>query len=230
MCGRYSAELKEANLEKNFGALKSKVSLSPRYNIAPSQDAPVIIEDKGRRLELFRWGLIPSWAKDPAIGCKMINARCESLVEKPSFKRPLRKSRCLVVADGFYEWRERPGAKKTPYRVALESREPFAMAGLWDVWKKPDGTTLRSFTIVTTEANEALREIHDRMPVILPRDAQDVWLDPASGLQRLLPLLKPFADATIEFYEVSALVNKPENEGPMLIEPAPVMAEQQELF
>lgn len=230
MCGRYSAELKEANLVKNFGALKSKVELSPRYNIAPSQNAPVIIDDHGRQLEFFRWGLIPSWAKDPAIGYKMINARCETLLEKPSFKRPLQKSRCLVVADGFYEWKKGPGAKKTPYRIVLRSREPFAMAGLWDIWKQPDGTPLRSFTIVTTEASSDLRDIHERMPVILPRGAQDVWLDPESDFKRLLPLLQPIPAEQLEFYEVSPLVNKPENEGPKLIEPQPRLAEQEELF
>lgn len=230
MCGRYSAELKAANLKKGFGVAKTHVGLNARYNIAPSQDAPVVIEDKGRLLELYRWGLVPAWAKDPAIGYKMINARAETIGEKPSFKRPFEKNRCLVLADGFFEWRRDPGGKKTPHRVVLKSREPFAMAGLWDTWKKPDGSPLRSFTIITTEASEKLRTLHERMPVILSSEGQDIWLDPKSEPAKLQSLLKPFSGEQLEFFEVSPLVNKPENDRPEILEPVARLMEQEELF
>ncbi len=217
MCGRYSQAQKVKDIADRFGLKQAPDILKPRYNIAPSQDAPVIIEQDGRRLELFRWGLIPSWAKEAAIGLKMINARAETVNEKPSYKRPFQKNRCLVVADGFYEWKKTP-AGKVPTRILLKSKEPFAMAGLWDVWKDPAGKQVRSFTIVTTAAAESLKEIHDRMPVILTKDAEGVWLDPKSDPQQLLPLLIPYDNDALTTHEVSPLVNSPANDAPRLIE------------
>ena len=162
VCGRYTyfpGEFSDLRLTWNVDQIPE---LKPRYNIAPSQEAPVIIQTEGKRsVELFQWGLIPTWAKDPAIGNKMINARAETLAEKPSFKRLLGKRRCLVLADGFYEWRKE-GKRKVPMRFKLKSNEPFTFAGLWDAWKQPDGNLLRTYTIVTTEPNDVLKPIHNR--------------------------------------------------------------------
>src|SRR5579859_6385875 len=150
MCGRYTQTASIKTLRERFGLKAAEqLELVPRYNIAPTQEAAVIVEDGGRALRMFRWGLIPSWAKDAAIGHKMINARAETAAEKPSFRKPFRSRRCLVVADGFYEWRAAAGGK-VPTRVVLPSREPFAMAGLWDSWKSPEGKEVRTFTILTT--------------------------------------------------------------------------------
>ena len=176
MCGRYTyfpGEFSDLRLTWNVDEV---FDLKPRYNIAPTQEAPVIVQADGKRtLELFRWGLIPWWAKDPAIGNRMINARAETLAEKPAFKNLLGKRRCLVLADGFYEWRKE-GKSKVPMRFKLKSGEPFAFAGLWDSWKQPDGNLLRTYTIVTTEPNDVLRPIHNRMPAMLSNDDAQKWL------------------------------------------------------
>jgi putative SOS response-associated peptidase YedK len=215
MCGRYTQTADIATLQRRFGFADSLIALKPRYNIAPSQDAPVVVAEKGARaLRLYRWGLVPSWAKDPAIGHKMINARAETAAVKPSFKRPLERSRCLVAADGFYEWRKEAGIVKTPMRIVLKSREPFAMAGLWDAWKSPEGKTVETFAILTTEANALMRPIHDRMPVILRKEDEALWLDPAARAQDVAALLAPIADNALEAYEVSRLVNSPANDTP----------------
>jgi putative SOS response-associated peptidase YedK len=174
--------------------------------------------DRKRTLELFRWGLIPWWAKDPAIGNQMINARAETLAEKPSFKWLLARRRCLVLADGFYEWRKE-GKGKVPMRFILKSGESFTFAGLWDSWKQPDGSLLRTYTIVTTEPNDVLRLIHNRMPVMLSNDDAQKWLTVDDEIARALTLLKPFpADAT-EGYDVSTLVNNPRNDFEECIRP-----------
>ena len=169
---------------------------------------------------MFRWGLIPPWATDPAIGHKMINARAETLSQKPSFRGPFEKSRCLVLADGFYEWARNPrGRGKTPMRIVLKSREPFAFAGLWDRWQDPKGGDIGSFTIITTEANNALRPIHDRMPVILKPDHEDPWLDFDTPIARLKEMLVPYPNDQVEAYPVSKLLNSPSNDTPVCIEP-----------
>ena len=176
MCGRYTyfpgefSDLRVAwNVDEIFG-------LTLRYNIAPTQEAPVIVQAEGKRIiELFRWGLIPWWANDPAVGNEMINARAETLTEKPAFRGLLGNRRCLVLADGFYEWRKE-GKSKVPMRFKLKSGEPFAFAGLWDSWKQPDGSSLRTYTIVTTESNDVVRPIHNRMPAMLSGDDALKWL------------------------------------------------------
>ena len=214
MCGRYTyfprefSDLRVAwNVDEIFG-------LEPRYNIAPTQEAPVIVQaDSKRKIELFRWGLIPWWAKDPAIGNEMINARAETLAEKPAFRGLLGNRRCLVLADGFYEWRTE-GKEKVPMRFKLKSGEPFAFAGLWDSWKQPDGSSLRTYTIVTTEPNDVLRPIHNRMPAMLSNDDAQKWLAVDDEIAHALTLLKPFPADAMEGYDVSTLVNDPRNDMP----------------
>lgn len=210
MCGRYSQSKDPAKLASRFGADSGGAAIRPHANIAPGQEAPVVIVEEapgrgGRRvLRLLRWGLIPSWAKDPAIGHRLFNARGETLAQKPSFRTPFFRRRCLVPADAFYEWRKNPlGRGKTPYRIALKSGEPFAMAGLWDRWVGPEGRAVSTFAIITTEANEALRPVHDRMPVILDPPEEETWLNPDSEFKGLMDLLNPYPGELMKAHEVS---------------------------
>jgi putative SOS response-associated peptidase YedK len=226
MCGRYTQTASVKELRERFGvADDAPLELKPRYNIAPTQEAPVIVDDDGRKLALYRWGLIPSWAKDPALGHKLINARAETVAEKPSFRKPFQARRCLVPADGFYEWRRIIGGGKVPTRIVLPARETFAMAGLWDSWKGPDGKEVRTFAILTTEANAAMRPVHDRMPVILTRQGESAWLSLQTPAPVVEALLKPWS-GELETYAVSPLVNSPRNDAPELIEPARKDAER----
>ena len=222
MCGRYSQTTDLENFVAKLNISGSKVSkLIPRYNIAPSQEAAVIIQEKDEQpsIEMLKWGLVPSWAKDPAIGNRMINARAETLTTKPSFRSPLRKQRCLIPASGFYEWNKQ-GRAKTPYYIRLKSGQPFAFAGLWSHWHAPDGSELRSFTIITTDANDLIRSIHARMPVILREDTEKLWLDPAQDISKdCISLLVPYPSDKLEAYPVSTLVNAPANDRPECIEP-----------
>ncbi len=190
-------------------------NLSPRYNIAPSQQAPVVRADAagGRTLGLLRWGLIPSWAKEAKIGYRMINARAETVAEKPAFRSAFRHRRCLVPADGFYEWRKQ-GTVKQPTRITRADGAPFAFAGLWERWRAPDGALIDSFTIITTAANELLRPIHERMPVILDPADFGPWLE-AGGVERLVP----YTDAKLEAVPVSTRVNSPKHDDPACIAP-----------
>jgi putative SOS response-associated peptidase YedK len=190
----------------------------PRFNIAPTQSVIVVSDDGQRRLVQMRWGLIPSWAKDPSIGDRMINARAETLAEKPTFRAALKRRRCIIPADGFYEW-QKLGKVKQPVRIVLKSREPFGFAGLWEQWISPNGEGIFSCTIVTTAANELLKAVHDRMPVILTRDAEAAWLDPKTqDPEKLLPLLKQYPPEQMEFYPVSRDVNSPAVDKPSIIE------------
>ncbi|RME47353.1 MAG: SOS response-associated peptidase, partial [Caldilineae bacterium] len=174
-----------------------------------------------RRLDTFRWGLIPAWAKDPAIGSRMINARAETVAQKPSFKRPLRRQRCLVLADGFYEWQKTPQGK-IPVYIHLEAHRPFAFAGLWDRWVSAEGEALYTCTILTTRPNDLLAPIHNRMPVILTPEAVEAWLSPVEQApQSLLPLLRPYPAEAMTCYPVSRLVNSPANDLPDCIRPLP---------
>ena len=211
MCGRYTLTCTPEVLAEAF-RLEATPDLQPRYNVVPSQEVACVragLPSRKREAVTLRWGLIPSWAGDPAMGMKLINARAETVAEKPSFRKPFRERRCLVLADGYYEW-QREGSRKQPYHIRLNSERPFAFAGLWDRWTGADGKTIESCAILTTTPNERLASIHDRMPVILPPVAYEPWLDP--GLQdarHLVPFLTSYpADAMIAV-PVSRLVNDP---------------------
>lgn len=221
MCGRYTLTITGSMLADWFGIAEGELDLVPRYNIAPTQEVLTVISDGQRNhARPMRWGLIPSWAKDISIGSRMINARAETLAEKPSFRTALRKRRCLVPADGFYEWQQ-TGGRKRPMRIVLRSREPFAFAGLWDTWRSPEGEAITSCTIVTTSANSLMEPIHSRMPVILPRENEAAWLAPDNeDVQALCGLLLPYPSERLEAYEVSGLVNSPRNETSQCIAPA----------
>lgn len=231
MCGRYTLVSPLDDLLDVFGVPEVHFDYRPRYNIAPSQEAPVLAQDHdGRRIGLLRWGLIPSWADDPAIGNRMINARSETASEKPSFRAAFGRRRCLVLADGFYEW-SRPGlagdhegeeGKKVPYWIHSPTRKPFGMAGLWERWSPPEGDPVFTFTILTTEANDDLRPIHHRMPVILPPDAHGDWLSLDTPTSHLQELMAPMSLGALDARQVSTLVNSPRNDVPECIEPAPV--------
>jgi putative SOS response-associated peptidase YedK len=213
MCGRFTQRKPASDVAKAF-ELVDVPELFPRYNIAPTQDVPIVRlgDDERRHLSLVRWGLIPFWAKDAKIGSSMINARSDTVAEKPAFKKSFLTRRCLIVADGFYEWRQTGGPKKQPFYIKLKSDQPFAFAGLWDRWKH-GATPIESCTIITTEPNELMATLHDRMPVILPPDSYALWLDPAvQEPERLQPLLCPFPSNEMTAYPVSTVVNNPRNE------------------
>ncbi|WP_044748447.1 SOS response-associated peptidase [Bacillus alveayuensis] len=219
MCGRFTLSADEQKILTRFQTVKtSEIAYKQRYNIAPSQNVLAIVNDgQTNRLSQFRWGFIPYWAKDMKIGHKMINARAETLAEKPAFKHAFRKQRCIIPADGFYEWKKTANGKQ-PMRIKLKSNEVFGFAGLWSRWKAPDGQIVHSCTIITTEPNELMQDIHNRMPVILRKEDEKVWLDQSIEDTYLLQdLLKPYPADKMEAYEVSTLVNSPRNEGPDLI-------------
>jgi putative SOS response-associated peptidase YedK len=219
MCGRYTLKTPVEELTEEFGFGASSVELPPNYNVAPTQQVAAVLEEGGeRRLEMLRWGLIPSWADDPGIGARMINARSETAPEKPSFRRAFRERRCLIPADGFYEWRRTNGAKQ-PYYIRMREERPFAFAGLWESWKDGSGPEIRSCTILTTKPNALTAEIHDRMPVILPPGSYDAWLDPEAERDELYGLLAPYPEDEMEAYPVSRFVNSPQNNDPRCIEP-----------
>ena len=226
MCGRFTLASDPNLLYGIFDNPQLPMEFTPRYNITPTQDVAVIAntEDKGDRnkVELFHWGLIPSWAKDPKIGSRMINARSETLSEKPSFRSAYKRRRCLILADGYYEWKTVPGEKnKQPIYIRLKSQNPFAFAGLWEEWQanymdKP----LQSCTIITCPPNPYLEDIHHRMPVILPKDTYAQWLAPdEKSSETLQPMLVPFSDEEMEAYPVSRFVNRPANDSPECIAP-----------
>lgn len=221
MCGRYSETAYKKELMLRFKCQITEGDFSARYNIAPMSQAPVVVIHDSRNLKSMQWGLVPHWAKESSIGNKMINARAETLAQKPSFKKSFERRRCLIPADGFYEWQKVDGSKtKVPMRIVLKSREPFAFAGLWDTWQKPDGRELQSFTIITTGPNELMRPIHNRMPVILHEKAEDTWLDSDfKDTSKLSELLVPYPMEEMETYEVSPLVNSPRNDMPECIAP-----------
>ena len=219
MCGRFIIKSDHDQIQLAFNIDQVEAQVQPSYNIAPTQSIVTVAQHDGQNvLENMRWGLIPVWAKDMSIGSKMINARVESVAEKASFKRPLKSRRCLIVADGFYEW-QKEGAKKIPMFIHLKSQKPFAFAGLYDVWKSPDGDWITSCAIITTRPNELMESIHNRMPVILPKTAYKSWLDAANqDLDELVALLQPYPADKMLAYPVSPLVNSPRNNSPECIQ------------
>ena len=222
MCGRFALTVDPADLQEAFPEFTIPAQAAPRYNIAPTQPILVLPNDGMDKADFFVWGLIPSWAKDPAIGSRMINARAETLAEKPAFRSAYKYHRCLVFADAFFEWQAQPGSKsKLPHLIRLKSGKPFAFAGLWEHWQAPDGSEVRSATIVTTEPNKLMATIHNRMPVILPRDVYAQWLDPAPQQPAALQgLLVPYPESEMEAIPISTLVNSPANDRPEVILPA----------
>jgi putative SOS response-associated peptidase YedK len=219
MCGRY-AFFSPAEAVKRTFALDLLPELKPRYNIAPTQSVAAlrVVEEGKRSLAMLHWGLVPHWAKERAIGNRMINARSETLAEKPAYRDAFRRRRCLVLADGWYEWQAAPGGKQ-PWFVRLREPGPIAFAGLWEKWKDPAGELLESCTIVTCDASESIRKIHDRMPVVLPEESWDRWMDTAfSDTEALSRILGPYEAKALRAWQVSRLVNAPKNEGPKLID------------
>ena len=221
MCGRFTLTVDPGELKDTFSDYIFPPKFVPRFNIAPSQPVLAIPNDEMNTADFFIWGLIPMWAKDPAIGNRLINARGDTVAEKPSFRGPFKYKRCLILADGFYEWKAHPVKKtKTPYYIHMTDRKPFAFAGLWDSWEGPDGSSVKTCTIITTEPNELMATLHNRMPVILhPRDYAK-WLDVSPQTpENLLPLIKPFPADAMSAHPVSTLVNKPGNDTPELVVP-----------
>jgi putative SOS response-associated peptidase YedK len=221
MCGRFTLTVNPAELKDTFSDYNFPAMFAPRFNIAPTQPVLAIPNDDKFTADFFIWGLIPMWAKDPDIGNRLINARGETLAEKPSFRGSYRHKRCLILADGFYEWKAFGGRKtKTPYYIHMQDRKPFALAGLWDHWESPDGSSIKSCTIITTTPNELMGAIHDRMPVILHSRDYAKWLDPSPQTpESLQPLIKPFPADAMTAYPVSTLVNKATSDVPEMVVP-----------
>jgi putative SOS response-associated peptidase YedK len=219
MCGRYTIALNPAEYQLEFGFEDFPADFSQRYNVAPTQPVAVVTDASARKVEWMRWGLIPAWAKDPSIGARMINARSETLGEKPSFKVALQKRRCLLLADGFYEWQKRPGKLSSiPHYFTLAEHKPFVFAGLWEQWTPPEGPAIRSCTIITCGPNELIAPIHDRMPVILDAVTAWNWLNAESAPQAQT-LLLPYPAEKMQVVEVSSRINSPAIDIPALIEP-----------
>ena len=221
MCGRYTLTAEMSVLAETFPLFSFSEIHSPRYNIAPTQSVLAVANDGKYRADNFRWGLVPHWAKDPSIGNRMINARSETLAEKPSFRTPYRKRRCLILTDGFYEWVKIKDGTKMPFYLRMNSNSPFAFAGLWEQWRSPDeATSFRSCTIVNTAANQFMSQLHYRMPVIIKPEDHERWLDPKDRLPgELADLLVPYPDDDLTGYIVSKWVNSPRNDGPSCIVP-----------
>ena len=218
MCGRYSLTTPEDHLVEVFDVPPLTFDYRARYNIAPTQDVPVVASDKrGTRLGLLRWGFVPAWADDPSIGSRMINARAESLLDKPAFKQAAVSRRCLVPADGFYEWAAEDG-HKVPYWIHSPDREPMGFAGVWECWHHRGTEPVFSMAIITVDANDQIQHLHDRMPAIIPTADRPAWLDAETPIADALSLLKPYESA-LEAYPVSTLVNRPANDVPECIEP-----------
>jgi putative SOS response-associated peptidase YedK len=228
MCGRFTLRTSPVALAEIFALLREPV-WPPRYNITPSQPVAVIRQESGARVwSALLWGLIPSWSKDAGMGARMINARAETVAQKPSFRGAFRHRRCLIPADGFYEWKKAGGKTKQPFYIGLHDERPFAFAGLWEHWEAPDGSAIESCTIITTEANDLLHDVHDRMPVILSDEDYDRWIEPqTSNGDELQQLLRPYPSELMACRPISTLVNNPKNDAPECIEPA---GEQRSLF
>lgn len=221
MCGRFSLALDPEELREAFGLIETPPGWNPRYNIAPTQPVAVITDAVQPKVEYMRWGLVPAWAKDISIGQKLINARAETIREKPSFRSAFSRRRCLIPADGFFEWKKagrttRSGAE--PYYFRLKGGFPFAFAGLWEVWHSAEGDELKTCTILTTDANDLVGVVHDRMPVLFEVSEAWKWLQPLAA-DALLEMLKPFPAEKMEAYPVSRAVNDPRRDEPVCIQP-----------
>jgi putative SOS response-associated peptidase YedK len=219
MCGRYSFILEDELIRERFGITVRSAIYKARYNCAPTQKLAVISNENPGELSLYRWGLIPFWAKDPAIGNKLINAKSETILEKPSFKNSFKSKRCLVLSDGFYEWKKDAG--KIPYRITRRDGSAFSMAGIWDKWINQDSEEIHSFAILTTVPNSLMEKIHDRMPVILDRETEKKWIENISQ-EELVSLLKPCDASSLLAFPVSTLVNSPRNDSPEILKPVGV--------
>lgn len=217
MCGRYTLTLPLDQLAAVLNIEAAGLDFHPRYNIAPTQFLPVILNEDPHTFQMLKWGLVPFWAKDPGIGNKMINARAETLAQKPSFRNALKQRRCLVLADGFYEWKK-TGTGKVPHHIRMKSREVMTFAGLWEKWKDGEGKELRTFTLITVPPNELMEDLHNRMPAILGPEERVDWLDMGLAPESALELLKPHPSEPMEAVPVSTAVNSPRNEGPQLLE------------
>lgn len=219
MCGRFSLAIDIKEIKERFH-IADTVEWEPRYNIAPTQPCLTIAEErKAPHLMLMNWGLIPHWSKDKQVGFQLINARVETVKTKPSFKESFLHRRCLIPADGFYEWKKIAG-EKIPYRITLKTEEPFAFAGLWDEWRDEKGVTVKTFTILTTQANELLEPLHDRMPIILRKEDEALWLNAKlDDLTKLDPLFEPFPKESLKLTRVSSVVNSWKNDTKECIKP-----------
>jgi putative SOS response-associated peptidase YedK len=222
VCGRYSLATPDHQAIRARFPVGESVEVRQRFNVAPTDEVLTVTTDKEGvpRGELLRWGLVPSWAQNPSIGSKMINARVETASEKPAFRRAFERYRCLIIADGFYEWRRVPGAPKRPFHITRDDHEPFAFAGLWSIWHGDQERTLRTCTILTTAANAAIGTLHDRMPVILTPGHEDEWLDLATPSGRLREILAGLPARHTELVEVGATVNDVRNDGPECLQTA----------
>ncbi|MEP7270464.1 MAG: SOS response-associated peptidase [Acidobacteriota bacterium] len=220
MCGRYSQQHTSEQIARRFEIMDSEYDAEARYNIAPSQIAPIIIAQMQRRLVGCKWGLVPFWAKDASIGNRMINAKAETLAEKPAFKYAISKRRCLIPADGLYEWKKQAKGPSQPFYLRRRDRGLFAFAGLWEGWTSPEGEKLRTFTIITVEPNDLVSPVHNRMAAILKPEHERLWLDPSIREPAdVVPLLAPYPSDELEMFPVSRSVNSPALDQLSLIEP-----------
>ena len=218
MGGRFSFSPLKRIIEERFDVEVDESNYKPSYNCAPSQNLAVISNVIPGKLSFFRWGLIPFWAKDPSIGNKLINARAETVIQKPSFKNSFKRKRCLILSDGFYEWKKVEEKDKIPYRVFLKNETLFSMAGIWDTWKDSEGKPIHSFAIITTSPNELMKNIHQRMPVILNKNDEKNWLE-NNNTDELSKLLEPYPSNEMTAYQISKLVNSPINDSAEIIKP-----------
>jgi putative SOS response-associated peptidase YedK len=231
MCGRFVFATQALECQLAFPGFVFPIDMPIRYNITPGQPVIALANNGAKRAVAFKWGLIPPWSKDPQIGNRLINARAESLAEKPSFRSAFKRRRCLIPTNGFYEWKKQADGKtKVPTYISLKSGRPFALAGLWEHWASAQGDEIESCTIITTEPNELMAQIHHRMPVILPSDAYEAWLDPTEKRpDDLQSLLGPYPAGEMTAHPVSSWVNNPGNDAPECIAPV-VQSEQRALF
>ncbi|HSM23923.1 MAG TPA: SOS response-associated peptidase [Anaerolineaceae bacterium] len=219
MCGRFTLTYKTKELQLLLGLPETNLEWQPRYNIAPSQPIAAILENKTKSIEFLHWGLVPSWAKDITIGNRLINARSETIMEKPSFKNAFKRRRCLILADGFYEWKKSSskGGSSIPYYFYLNEKQPFALAGIWEIWQSPDGSEIWSTAIITCDANEIVKPVHERMPVVLDKDEMFDWLDDRPEPE-LVNMMSPYPTDKMKSHQVGKAVNSPFNDVPECIQ------------